>query len=874
MFASDTEVDGIWYNFDDNTLTAEVTYYGASAYAYSGEYSGTVTIPSYVTYNTKTYSVTSIGEMAFYNCFNLTSVTIPNSVTYIEDGAFLNCDGLTSMTIPNSVTIIGGSAFEGCTGLTSIEIPNSVTYIGGTAFKDCTGLTSVTIGNGIKTLSGFEGCTSLTSVTIPNSVEWIDGSTFKHCTSLSSITIPNSVREIGEEAFAYCTSLTSIEIPSSVTYIRDYAFWYSNLTTVILNSQTIVDEESKGLFFGEGVEYVIGDGVTSIGKNAFGERSGTISVVISNSVTSIGDYAFYKCSSLTTVAIGNGVTSIGNNAFYGCSGLTSIEIPDNVTSIGMCAFMHCSGLESVTIGNSVVGIEFATFLGCTSLASVKIGNNVTYIRGEAFENCTSLLSVEIPNSVTSIGNMAFSNCSGLTSITIPNSVISIESYAFDGCTGMTSVTIGNSVTSIGENAFGSIDNLSITCYATTPPTIEEHAFDHQCYDEKCTQKYIKGTLYVLKQSLQLYKEAYEWKDFKSILAIESSEPDVYTITFLNWDGAELLTLTDVEEGTIPQYTGATPARPDDEQYTYIFSGWSPEIVAATKDATYTAEYNATPIGQSTYATEIEDAVTSATPVGENSVELVWPYVENAEVYIIEILKNNILCNKLTFNENGLLQSNVSYMPSRYGENRQTLAATKTTKGWKYTINGLESGVTYTYVVTAKKSDASVLYTKTITFSIGGSVTPESNAITVRLDPTSATPWNKVYLYAWIGSGDDATILCGYWPGTQVSKDSGGWWSYTFDESIKQMNIIWTNGNGDQTIDINNVSASTCYSLNSTTGNKITVNVVDCPQTQDIEEVSIDSFNKSDSSSRKFIKDGQIFILRGDKTYTVTGQEVK
>ena len=51
--------------------------------------------------------LTSIGDYAFYKCYYLTSVTIPNSVTSIGGSAFYTCSGLTSVTIPNSVTGIG-----------------------------------------------------------------------------------------------------------------------------------------------------------------------------------------------------------------------------------------------------------------------------------------------------------------------------------------------------------------------------------------------------------------------------------------------------------------------------------------------------------------------------------------------------------------------------------------------------------------------------------------------------------------------------------------------------------------------------------------------------------------------------------------------
>ena len=79
------------------------------------------------------------------------------------------------------------------------------------------------------------------------------------------------------------------------------------------------------------------------------------------------------------------------------------------------------------------------------------------------------------------------------------------------------------------------------------------------------------------------------------------EPTYYTIRFLNWDGAELQN-SQVKEGEIPSYGGATPVRPEDENYTYSFSGWSPAVVAATADADYIAQYTATAKLQPVYYT--------------------------------------------------------------------------------------------------------------------------------------------------------------------------------------------------------------------------------------------------------------------------------
>ena len=221
MFASDTFVGGIWYNFNDGNLTAEVTYQGDKYNSYLDEYSGEVVIPSSVTYNDKTYSVTSIGNSAFSQCNALTSVTIPNSVTSIGDGAFGNCTGLTSVTIPNSVTSIGNWAFMNCTGLTSVTIPNSVTSIGDGAFGNCTGLTSVTIPNSVTGIANeaFGYCTGLTSVTnYANTPQSIDSNMFDNVnTSTCVLNVPKESVSLYKAADVWkeFTNIVEADVPTS-----------------------------------------------------------------------------------------------------------------------------------------------------------------------------------------------------------------------------------------------------------------------------------------------------------------------------------------------------------------------------------------------------------------------------------------------------------------------------------------------------------------------------------------------------------------------------------------------------------------------------------------------------------------------------------
>ncbi len=431
--------------------------------------------------------VTTIGDYAFCDCYNLTSVTIPNSVKTIGDRAFESCDSLTSVTIPDSVTTIGDLAFNYCANLTNITvdndnknyssdeygvlfnkdkttliqyslgnartsyiIPDSVTTIGASAFKVCRYITRVTIGNGV-TIIGEKafGSSSLASVTIPDSVTTIGASAFESCNKLTSVTIPDSVTTIGASAFESCHNLTSVTIGNSVTIIGDSAFSSCYKLTSI----------------------TIPDSVTTIGAYAFCRCTSLENVTIGKSVTIIGEGAFKTCDHLTSVTIPDGVTIIDDGAFSECTSLTSVIIPDSVKTIGDAAFSSCSNLTGITFPDSVKDIGNWAFESCNSLTSVTIPDSIKTIGDSAFRWCASLTSVTIGNSVTTIGASAFESCNRLTSIIIPDSVTIIGEHAFAFCDSLEYVHIPASVTSISNNALtgNSVYICSDTndCYART-----------------------------------------------------------------------------------------------------------------------------------------------------------------------------------------------------------------------------------------------------------------------------------------------------------------------------------------------------------------------------------------------------------------------
>ena len=219
----------------------------------------------------------------------------------------------------------------------------------------------------------------------------------------------------------------------------------------------------------------IGDGVTSVGNNAFSDCALT-SVTLPNSLTAIGDHAFKGCSGLTSITIPNSVTTIGEWAFKGCSGLTSITLPNSLTAIGQSALSGCTGLTSITIPNSVTTIGEWAFFGCSGLKSITFPNSLTTIGESAFYDCGALTSITLPDALTTIGRSAFYGCSGLKSITFPNSLTTIGESAFYNCGSLTSITIPNSVTTIGRSAFYGCSGLKSITLPDGLTTIEERAF--------------------------------------------------------------------------------------------------------------------------------------------------------------------------------------------------------------------------------------------------------------------------------------------------------------------------------------------------------------------------------------------------------------
>lgn len=264
--AQKIQVDGIFYNLT-GTSTVEVTFRGDDEdgwmyYSESELYTGDVIIPSSITYNEKSYSVTSIGDDAFAGSKQMTTLSISSSIQVIGKGAFTLCNNLRSISVENgsgvfssqdgilyeknptriyfvpksiqgdillneSITEIPSSAFQNCTKITTITFPENVVSVGDGAFNGCSKLEEVFFNDKLKTIGvqAFSQCSAISIISLPESVVTIGASAFVNCSNLFYVLFKEGLETIGEMAFYNCGNMMAIQLPSTLKSIGEKAFY-------------------------------------------------------------------------------------------------------------------------------------------------------------------------------------------------------------------------------------------------------------------------------------------------------------------------------------------------------------------------------------------------------------------------------------------------------------------------------------------------------------------------------------------------------------------------------------------------------------------------------------------------------------------------
>lgn len=235
------------YTISNNEATITKCYTGKS---------GEVDVPSKI----GKYPATKIGKNAFYNCRNLTKITLPDGITSIGNGAFYKCTYLISINIPESVTTIEAYAFKECISLIQIVIPDNVKSIGNDAF-------------------------------------W-------QCSNLTSITLPDSVINIGQDVFF------------GTGYYNNAENWENE--SLYIGKHLI---EVKTKYSGE---YKVKSGTITIAVDAFGDCIDITDIIIPDSVRYIARVAFLRCENLETIVIPGGITTIDTAAFVNCENLKDV----------------------------------------------------------------------------------------------------------------------------------------------------------------------------------------------------------------------------------------------------------------------------------------------------------------------------------------------------------------------------------------------------------------------------------------------------------------------------------------------------------------------------------------------------------------------
>ena len=444
----------------------------------------------------------AMGDCVFHSLSNLRKIVLPNWMP-IGGGLFAHCNSLTSANIPEGVTRIANGAFWDCRSLTSVNIPGSLKEIKLSLFKNCTSLTDVYISEGVTSIwsGAFSGC-AISNIRIPNSVTYIGQNVFENCTNLYSIHLSSQMTSIESETFAGCKNLRSLNIPSSITRIEadfckgsaiKYLYFDNPSTPPRLKGDVtrkdyfrfiviVPDGSYDTYFYSDWGLFAIrerGDIITNT-KKIHIDQAGTLRDILDL------DTAW----KLTEVVI-TGELNLNDFLYLReAAGCLDISGEDAVRYDGVLQNLDLSNAKLIDDGNfsyDFVGFYWDKdqihFYSLDEEAS--IGDNGKSFQG-LFACLYGLDTVRLPRNLTTIGRYAFYDDSNLFTVEIPESVTEIDSYAF-ACPNL----------------------INIYCHGATPANIADETVFSEIDKNQCT-------LYVPEGSVEAYRTAKYWKDFKNI----------------------------------------------------------------------------------------------------------------------------------------------------------------------------------------------------------------------------------------------------------------------------------------------------------------------------------------------------------------------
>lgn len=329
-----------------------------------------------------------------------------NWKNYYDPSPWEKNDQITHVVIESGVTSIGNSAFWGCFYLTDISMPDTVTRIGGEAIYACLNLTSLDI-SCVKTFDAGALCNSgLTEVAIPSGITELPGNLLSSCKKLTKVTLPEGITKIGVTVFASCESLTSIKIPSTVTSIGSYAFDQSAIQNISIPDGVTEIGERAFSYCPNLTELVIPDSVLKIGHKIVEGSSklrsihlgkGVENIFWVNSIAGANEFrTFQDCESLTYITVDP------DNQYYTAE--DNVLFNKDKTEV----YRSAPGKTgSYTLPNSVKTMENTFIFEDSQLSSIVIPEGVQGFPRCTFKNCTNLKEIWLPKSLKVVGQNAF-----------------------------------------------------------------------------------------------------------------------------------------------------------------------------------------------------------------------------------------------------------------------------------------------------------------------------------------------------------------------------------------------------------------------------------------------------------------------------------
>lgn len=387
-----------------------------------------LTIPESIKTKDGSYKITAIGDDAFSNIMtrDLKNIRIESSDICIGNLAFYNCTSLETISFAGRVSEIGELAFFNCNSLKNIEIEGNELKIHNYAFMSCSSLRSLELSGSVASIGQyvFMGCTDLHSVDITGSIEVIDNNAFYRCNGLKTVNLPAGMKSIGDNAFKECGSIERFiingdnkvslgnnsfydafaiaVIPNESPYLRVVASSRAELITsgiehptnnhvqvcvVIPPEDTVIEERAFRDSRCYIVEVIMHENITKIEMEAFAYTD-IFKLDLPDSLTYIGDRAF-KWNRINTLIIPENVTYIGDSAFDYCTSLSSVSIPESVEHIGASAFAHSISMREVYFSHSdsLPDMPHMSIYGADSL----FYNCQKHTQGESHEGWTPTL---------------------------------------------------------------------------------------------------------------------------------------------------------------------------------------------------------------------------------------------------------------------------------------------------------------------------------------------------------------------------------------------------------------------------------------------------------------------------------------------------